>query len=548
MANKIKYSNSNTGGLIKINGFVLGINDNVSYGPTSSTGIWNGITPPNGGYTIYMNKASQGPSIYALSTYNEMVQIANMFGATGDVLTWFSQQTDKVCLNIDYPNIVTNGLSYNVDAGFIPSYCRSGTTWIDLSFSGFNTTLVNSPTFILNGNGILNFSASSSNYATFNDLGTLSNFSCEVWVKQNSLPTIGTYVPAFITNTYVSGNYVNYSIGYINPAQDGKIYGGFFNSGWKINTNGFTPTTDQWYHYAVTFNGTNIIFYVDGTYYSSGTTASAAITSGSGGRLMRRWDATDYIDGYLLNAKVYNRALTSTEIKQNYNAHSLPVGTVTTNLVLNYDAGNILSYPGTGIIWKNMAAPTTNNGVLINGTAYSIFGSFVFDGVNDYVSGGTGNMDLDLSSKTFQAWIRTNGQAHYGIIDKDFDTAPGVYGGWGFWINASGKLWWWNHSNKDLIDNGALSVANATWTNVAVSYNNTTKSASFYYNGVLSSTLTDATITELSSGNQPVNIGSIRAGSAAFFKGQISQVIGYNRALSATEILNNYNSSKSKYL
>lgn len=553
--NKIKYSTSFVANSIKANNFALGINETGAYGPTSITNFWMGITPTFNGYTAYLNKAAQGPSIYTLANDAAVINLAQYLGGSNistinDALAWFSSQGDKICVNMNYPDIVTSGLSFNVDSGFVPSYCRSGVTWTDLSYSGFNATLINSPTFTLSGNnnGIFSFALANSNYATFNDLGTLSNFSTEVWVKQNSLPAVGSYVPAFITNTYVSGNYVNYAIGYINPAQDGKIYGGFFNSGWNYNTNGFTPTTDQWYHYAVTFNGSNIIFYVDGNYYSSGTTSSAAISSGSGGRLMRRWDDVNYIDGALLNAKIYNRALTSTEIKQNFNAHSLPLGTVTTSLVLNYDAGNVLSYPGSGSIWKNMAAPTTNNGVLTNGAAYSVFGSIVFDGVNDYVSGGTANMGLDLSSKTFQAWIRTNGQAHYGIIDKDFDTGVGVYGGWGFWINSSGKLWWWNHQNKDLIDNGALSVADATWTNVAVTYNYTTKSASFYYNGVLSSTLTDATITEISSGTQPVNIGSIRAGSAAFFKGQISQVIGYNRVLSATEILINYNASRARFI
>ena len=553
--NKIKYTTTKVDNTIKAKNFALGINAGIDYGPTSTTGFWNGITPTVSGYTIYINKAVQGPSIFYPANDSSLINFTNYIsGNTFTTLTqataWYAGQTEIICVNYDYPDIVTNGLNFMVDSGFLPSYCGSGITWTDLSYSGFNATLINSPSYVLSGkSSYLNFSSSSSNYATFSDLGNLSNFSCEVWTKQNSLPAVGSYVPAFITNTYVSGNYVNYAIGYINPAQDGKIYGGFFNSGWNYNTNGFTPTTDQWYHYAVTFDGSNIIFYVDGNYYSSGTTSSAAISSGSGGRLMRRWDDVNYIDGFLLNAKVYNRALTATEIKQNYNAHSLPTGIITSSLVLNYDAGNILSYPGTGTVWKNMAASTTNNGILTNGPTYSSdnSGSIVFDGTNDYVSGGTANMGLDLSDKTFQCWIRTNGLGNYGIIDKDFDNGPSAYGGWGLWMNSSGKLWWWNHSNLDLIDNGALSIANATWTNVAVVYNRTSKSASFYYNGVLSSTRTNASIIEVSSGTQPLNIGATRAASGFFFKGNMSLLLAYNRTLSATEILVNYNASKFRY-
>lgn len=552
--NKIKYTTTITNNTIKAKNFVLGVNSDGAYGPTSVTNFWMGISPVFSGFTIYTNKVSQGPSIFCPTTSTQLINFATYLGGTNiltpnDALAWFSSQSDTICVNMDYPNVVTSGLAFSVDAGFIPSYCRSGTTWTDLSFSGFNATLVNSPTFILTGTGIFNFSSSSSNYATFNDLGTLSNFSAEVWVKQNSLAASNAF-PAFITNTFPGGSYVNYALGYLKAPWDGKIYGGFFNTSWQLPSAGFTPTTDQWYHYAVTFDGTNIIFYVDGTYYSSGTTASAAVSSGSGGRLMRRWDSADYIDGYLLNAKLYNRSLSATEIKQNYNAHSLPTGIITSNLVLNYDAGNILSYPGTGTVWKNMAAPTTNNGVLTNGPTYSTAngGSIVFDGTNDYVSGGTGNMGLDLSDKSFQCWIKTNGQAHFGIIDKDFDTSPGVYGGWGFWMTAAGKLWWWNHSNLDLIDNGPLSVADATWTNVAVTYNSTTKSAKFYYNGVLSSTQTNASIVEISSGTQPLNIGCIRNATGAFFKGNMSLLLAYNKVLTASEILNNYNASKFRYI
>jgi len=206
------------------------------------------------------------------------------------------------------------------------------------------------------------------------------------------------------------------------------------------------------HHVAVTVSSANtnnptVSFYIDGvlkntTWWGSSTKAAINYASDvSSVRVAHVFSPsnTSYynINGSLnvYNLQVYKRTLSAAEILQNYNAHSLPVGTITSSLVLNYDAGNILSYPGTGTIWKNMAASTTNNGVLTNGPTYSSTnsGSIVFDGTNDYVSGGTANMGLDLSDKTFQCWIRTNGLGNYGIIDKDFDTGPGVYGGWGYY-------------------------------------------------------------------------------------------------------------------
>lgn len=52
MPNVVKYSTGTDPNTIKKGNVLVGIN-NVTYGPTSSTGYWNGYTPPTGGYTIY---------------------------------------------------------------------------------------------------------------------------------------------------------------------------------------------------------------------------------------------------------------------------------------------------------------------------------------------------------------------------------------------------------------------------------------------------------------------------------------------------------------
>ena len=57
MPNAIKYNVSAETLALKKGNFYIGTGD-VSKGPTSSTGFYNGINPPSGGYTIYLNKAS----------------------------------------------------------------------------------------------------------------------------------------------------------------------------------------------------------------------------------------------------------------------------------------------------------------------------------------------------------------------------------------------------------------------------------------------------------------------------------------------------------
>ena len=321
--NVIRYSGSGLTGLLKKGNYYIGIDENVNYGPTDTTDFWNGYTPPSNGYTVYLNKISQGPSIYAASSVSDLIVYAKEMGGTNIVteqnaLDYFDGRTDSVCVNINYPNVVTSGLTLFLDSGFIPSYKKSGSTWTDLSFSGKNATLINSPSFSSSNQGILLFSASSSQYATTADLGTLSNFTINCWYYMNTVPQSNKY-PALVCNTYDLVSKVNFSLGVNESPWSGKIAGGFYNSGW-YNAAGFTPTANTWTNACVTYDGSNIKLYRDGVLFSSAATSTAAVTSGQGVRIARRWDDVDYIDGYIPIVSIYNRALSANEISQNYSA------------------------------------------------------------------------------------------------------------------------------------------------------------------------------------------------------------------------------------
>ena len=319
--NVIRYSGSGLSGLFKKGNFYIGIDNTVNYGPTTSTDVWNGYTPPNGGYTIYLNKDNQGPSIYVASSVSDLIVYAKEMGGTNiiteqDALNYFDGRLDAVCVNVDYPGVVTNGLTLYLDSGFIPSYKKSGSTWTDISFSGKNATLINSPSFSSSNQGILLFSASSSQYATTADLGTLSNFTVNCWYYMNTVPQSNKY-PALVCNTYDLVSKVNFSLGVNESPWSGKIAGGFYNSGW-YNAAGFTPTANTWTNACVTYDGSNIRLYRDGVLFSSAATSTAAVTSGQGVRIARRWDDVDYIDGYIPLVSIYNRALSDSEVSQNY--------------------------------------------------------------------------------------------------------------------------------------------------------------------------------------------------------------------------------------
>ena len=220
---------------------------------------------------------------------------------------------------------------------------------------------------------------------------------------------------------------------------------------------------------------------------------------------------------------------------------------VSDGLVLAFDAGNTKSYPGSGTSWTDLIG-RSQVGTLTNGPTYSSSngGSIAFDGVNDFVNFGTSYTGLDLVSKSIQCWINKTSDGSYGIFDKDFDNGAPNYGGWGLWIQSNNKLWWWNHANLDLFDDGSTTVSNSTWTNVAVTYNYATFTANFYINGVLNSTKTNTNIVEKASTGQNMQIGAIR-GNTANFPGSISFVKAYNRVLTAAEILQNFQALRKRY-
>ena len=86
-------------------GFSVGVKDGADYGPTSSTGFWNGVKPPVGGYTIYVDKASQGPSIHVASNDAQCIGMLLAMGATGstieNVLAWADGQSNMAVLSAE---------------------------------------------------------------------------------------------------------------------------------------------------------------------------------------------------------------------------------------------------------------------------------------------------------------------------------------------------------------------------------------------------------------------------------------------------------------
>jgi hypothetical protein len=336
MPNAIKYNTSAETLALKKGNFYIGTGD-VGKGPTSSTGYYNGITPPSGGYTIYLNKETGGPSIYTVTTEAQMVSLTNTIGAqsfttSGQCLNWFATQTDKMIFNRDYEPIVTDGLVLNVDAGFTPSYSQSGTTWYDMSSSGNNGTLTNGPTFNSANGGSIVFDGVDdkifcpvSNTTNFT---TTDNFSVETFCYATSRSSSGMIpiVERYYWGTVGKGGYgvrlTNYSS--IKPSFfiTGNVSGvGQTDYGVEATT---TWQTNTWYHIVGTKNSSGTLkIYINGVLENTVITNNIIPLTSDDIPLMiaARGDTQDqYSNSRISVVRIYRKELSAAEVLQNYNA------------------------------------------------------------------------------------------------------------------------------------------------------------------------------------------------------------------------------------
>ena len=212
------------------------------------------------------------------------------------------------------PDIVENGLVLCLDAGNTKSYPGSGTVWTDLSRNGNNGTLTNGPTFGSADGGAIVFDGSN-DYVTVPSLPNFANI--------NQLTAI-VWAKSAVANWNESGFLISRRNQFIiHPNAGSKNVAFYINSnGWTDGTVNYTPDNIMIYNqYSITYNAGALRGYGNGILRSSGT-VGAGLTSDSGKTEIGRDEdiANRFLNGSIAMVQVYYRALSATEILQNYNA------------------------------------------------------------------------------------------------------------------------------------------------------------------------------------------------------------------------------------
>jgi hypothetical protein len=223
---------------------------------------------------------------------------------------------------------------------------------------------------------------------------------------------------------------------------------------------------------------------------------------------------------------------------------------VTDGLVFQIDAANIKSYSGSGLTANGLVGGI--GATLVNGIDYNISngGSFVFDGTNDYINVSNDVLDLGVSNFTVSIWFKTSSTQNGSLIANQVN---GGWNGFNYWI-SNGQIYcvvdWGNSQQYGAIITSS-SYNNNNWNLTSFVMNGSTVSNwKVYINGEIVSTSLafESQSTLVGSGinnNLPITLGTREFG--GFYNGLISQAKIYNRALSATEIFQNYHATKGRY-
>jgi len=221
------------------------------------------------------------------------------------------------------PPIVTNGLVLYLDAANPQSYMSGSTLWRDISGNNNSGSLINGPTFNSDGGGSILFDGVNDYVESTPIQPTFFTLSC--WFRATGVPSTNDTSGGVLiaSNPQLISSAVQYFLSYswLNQRIVGLVQSGAS----TIVTPNNSVLRNQIYNIVLTYNGSNISIYINGTLSVLNAYSTTPIypTTGNINTQIGRWGYpgfTRHFNGNIYNTSIYNRALSQSEITQNYNA------------------------------------------------------------------------------------------------------------------------------------------------------------------------------------------------------------------------------------
>ena len=380
--------------------------------------------------------------------------------------------------------------------------------------------------------GVFNGSSSkiinASSLVTGNSDRTLS-----AWMKTSN--TANTMVLAGL-GSETGANNNQWAIGFLDGTNDTvRIYGygGANEVAWA--SLGVNVRDGQWHHIAVSWNGSQLSWFVDGSNVLIQPFSHTYATSS--GVQIGKWSEGNYWSGDIDQVRVFNTALTPLEVEALYTEElCICDGTVDTLDILG-DGSCIATYQLDGNandLSGNYSGTPTN-------VSYGV-GEFdlagVFNGSSSQIVLPNSTQGIGDTTSSFSFWVKPNSLGSgYGLVCLFTQND---------WIeiryNSSNEfvIYPARQSNDTYIGFSPVVRTPNQWYNIVITRDSSSPNIKLYIDGSLIETNTtwDGTLT---TANNPNTIGANSAGSSLYFNGSIDQVRIFNKALSAGEVTTLYN-------
>ena len=227
-------------------------------------------------------------------------------------------------------------------------------------------------------------------------------------------------------------------------------------------------------------------------------------------------------------------------------------------LVLALDAANPKSYPGSGTAWTDLSG-LNNNATMFGTVPYAVDTAACFDFATTTGASSssstlgftfTGNMIPTTGSFTLACWIKNPPPtSQIGL----FSNAGGA-DGYRFGIGTTGVYTLISGAGAvgytEPTTNFLSTLSDSLWYNVVMLYdragtfNSGTPQFRLYLNGVLQGTTAMPASQPAFSSSTP---GLVRSACCSLYTGKLSSFSAYSRALSAEEVLNNFNALRGRF-
>lgn len=463
-------------------------------------------------------------------------QNANYSGHTYIYLAFAKNTNDESLITArdDFEEgTVTSGFEMELKAN---DYSGSG-NWLDSTSNDHDVTFSGTPTYVNDGNSDYFEFDGSSDYGTIphsTDLNISTSFTVEAWVNRDDNGE--GYIAVKQGGSGAYGYYMQF---HNNTAQ------GYSLAAYNTSNSRYTAhatiaksgTAGEWQHVVGTCDGSNVKIYVDGDL--KGTTAFSGTPAANTVETVIGAYASPYSgkwDGKIAQVRVYQTALSSSQIKTNYDATK-----------------GFYQYPN--LVFDLDLSTSTPSDVTVVGATYdeALGNMFTFDGVNDELRL---TKDYTLNDRTIEFWIRPYDLAtQWWVFDALPDRGYGSdsYGAWSIYMNASSIVFVGDYYDGNSYGGyyGSHGISNFEWVHVAFSCGG--NSYAGYVNGELISEISSSSY-DKSQSVRAVNINDVRFMSHRenrtgdyYAEGAMGSIRIYDSILTQDQIRQNYNATKHDY-